>query len=224
MEHFNIAIDGPAGAGKSTLAKKLAQELSCVYVDTGAMYRALGVYFSRLGLDLADEAAVSEAVSGATVSLSYQDGVQQVFLNGEDVSAVIRSEEAGLAASRTSAYPAVRAQLTQLQKDLAAKENVVMDGRDIGSVVLPDAQLKIYLTASFRVRGSRRFEELKAKGENPDLSRIIADIEQRDEQDKTRKVAPLIQAEDAELLDSSDLDINGVLERMRELCRSHGLL
>ena len=157
---FNIAIDGPAGAGKSTIAKMVAKKLNFIYVDTGAMYRAIALYLLRSGIDTADEAKVSEAVKNADITIRYQDGSQQVILNGEDVSGKIRTEEVGNTASATSVYPAVRAHLLELQRSLAASQNVIMDGRDIGTCILPDAQAKIYLTASSRVRAVRRYKEL----------------------------------------------------------------
>ena len=161
---FNIAIDGPAGAGKSTIAKKIAAELSFIYVDTGAMYRAMGLLFLRKGIDPKDSAAIEAAALEADVTIGYENGEQQVYLNGENVTASLRNEEVGNMASATSIYPGVRRQLTALQKEMAANQDVVMDGRDIGTAVLPDAQLKIYLTASSHVRAVRRYEELKAKG------------------------------------------------------------
>ena len=161
---FNIAIDGPAGAGKSTIAKLVAKKLDFIYVDTGAMYRAIALYLLRSGVDTADEAAVSEAVKNADITICYRDGAQQVILNGEDVSGLIRTEEVGNTASAVSVYPAVRAHLLELQRSLAASRNVIMDGRDIGTCILPDAEAKIYLTASSRVRAMRRYKELTEKG------------------------------------------------------------
>ena len=180
MKHFNIAIDGPAGAGKSTIARRAAGQLGFVYVDTGAMYRAMALYFLRKGINPADEEAVSRTCSEAEVSIRYQDGAQQVLLNGEDVSGQIRTEEVGKTASVVSAYTPVREKLTELQKELAARENVIMDGRDIGTCVLPQAPAKIYLTASVEVRALRRFRELTEKGEACDLEEIKKDIANRD--------------------------------------------
>ncbi|MCR4869464.1 MAG: (d)CMP kinase [Lachnospiraceae bacterium] len=220
----NIAIDGPAGAGKSTIAKQLAKDLGYIYVDTGAMYRAMGLYFTSKQIDPQDGDKISEAAKDAVVSLSYVDGMQHVLLNGKDVTGEIRTEEAGKMASATSGYPAVREHLTNLQKELAARENVVMDGRDIGTCVLPNADLKVYLTASSEVRGKRRYKELVEKGVEADLDVIIEDIEKRDAADMNREVSPLRQAEDALLLDSSELTINQVVETMKDMCKRKGLL
>lgn len=212
-----IAIDGPAGAGKSTIAKRVAKDLSFVYVDTGAMYRSIGLYMLKNGIDIHDKDAVEKASEKADVRLSYIDGTQHVLLNGEDVSTQIREEEVGKAASVVSAYPQVRKNLTALQKKLAETENVVMDGRDIGTCVLPDAFLKIYLTASPEVRGNRRYLELVEKGENPDLDEIIADIKKRDEADMTREISPLRKADDAVEVDSSDMTIDQVVAKIESL-------
>ncbi len=204
---FNIAIDGPAGAGKSTIAKRLAEELSYVYVDTGAMYRAMALYFLRRGIDPKDEQAVSAACDEVDVTLKYQDGCQCVVLNGENVNAYIRTEEIGNTASQTSAYAKVREKLTAMQQKLAQTNDVIMDGRDIGTCVLPHAQVKIYLTASTAARAGRRYRELADKGQAADLSQIEADIKARDERDMHREIAPLKQAEDAVLVDTSDMNI-----------------
>lgn len=214
---FNIAIDGPAGAGKSTIAKKLAADLGYVYVDTGAMYRALAYYFLKNDVDASDEQAIAEACENVDVTIQYVDGEQQVLLNGENVNGVIRKEEVGNMASVTSAYPVVRTKLVDLQRRLAEKENVIMDGRDIGTVVLPNANVKIYLTASSLVRAKRRYDELKAKGVSCDLNAIEQDIIDRDYRDMHRETSPLKQAESAVLLDSSDLDIDGVVAAMKEI-------
>lgn len=211
-----IAIDGPAGAGKSTIAKKVASDLSFVYVDTGAMYRSIGLYMLKKRIDIHDKDAVEKASQDADVRLQYIDGTQHVLLNGEDVSREIREEEVGKAASVVSAYPQVRANLTALQKRLAETENVVMDGRDIGTCVLPDAFLKIYLTASPEVRGRRRFLELKEKGENPDLNEIIEDIRKRDQADMTREISPLKKADDAVEIDSSEMTIDEVVKAIED--------
>lgn len=211
-----IAIDGPAGAGKSTIAKKVASDISFVYVDTGAMYRSIGLYMLKKGIDIHDKDAVEKASQDADVRLVYIDGTQHVLLNGEDVSREIREEEVGKAASVVSAYPQVRANLTALQKRLAETENVVMDGRDIGTCVLPDAFLKIYLTASPEVRGRRRFLELKEKGENPDLNEIIENIRKRDQADMTREISPLKKADDAVEIDSSEMTIDEVVKAIED--------
>ena len=216
---YNIAIDGPAGAGKSTIAKKFAADLGYVYVDTGAMYRAMAYYFLQNNISADDETAISAACPNVNVTIEYKDSVQQVILNGENVNGVIRNEEVGNMASATSIYPAVRTKLVELQRELAAKQNVIMDGRDIGTVVLPDANVKIYLTASSKVRAQRRYDELTAKGEKCDFDAIEKDIIDRDYRDMHRETSPLKQAEDAVLLDSSDLDIDGVVARMKEIIK-----
>ncbi len=220
----NIAIDGPAGAGKSTIARRLAKELGYIYVDTGAMYRAMGLFFTTRGVDPHNKERICAAAKDASVTLSYENGEQHVLLNGEDVTGKIRTEEAGKMASATSGFMPVREHLTNLQKELAARENVVMDGRDIGTCVLPNADLKVYLTASSSVRGERRYKELVEKGMPADLDVIIADIEKRDEADMNREVSPLKQAEDAVLLDSSDLTIDQVVEKMMEMCKEKDLI
>ncbi len=214
---YNIAIDGPAGAGKSTIAKKLAEALQFVYVDTGAMYRAMGLYFLEHGISGDDEAAVCAAAEDLTVSIDYVDGVQRVLLNEEDVTGKIRTEAVGNMASVTSKYPAVRAKLLDLQRDIAAARNVIMDGRDIGTTILPDADLKIFLTASAHTRALRRYHELLEKGMDADLDIIEADIIKRDEQDMNRAASPLKQAEDAILVDSSDLSIEEVVAEILRL-------
>ena len=216
---YNIAIDGPAGAGKSTIAKKLAADLGYVYVDTGAMYRAMAYYFLQNNIAADDEAAISAACPDVNVTIEYKDGAQQVILNGENVNGVIRNEEVGNRASATSVYPVVRTKLVELQRQLAAKQSVIMDGRDIGTVVLPDANVKIYLTASSKVRAKRRYDELTAKGEKCDLDAIEQDIIDRDYRDMHRETSPLKQADDAVLLDSSDLDIDGVVAKMKEIIK-----
>lgn len=217
---INIAIDGPAGAGKSTIAKRLAKELGYIYVDTGAMYRAMAYYFLKNHISAEDENRIAAACEHVDITIRYQDGEQQVILNGENVNGVIRNEEVGNMASSTSVYPVVRKKLVELQQQLAVKENVIMDGRDIGTVVLPNADVKIYLTASSKVRAKRRYEELTSKGEVCDLEQIEQDIIDRDYRDMNRENSPLKQADDAVLLDSSDLDIDGVVEKMKEIIKS----
>ena len=212
---FNIAIDGPAGAGKSTIAKTLAKELGYVYVDTGAMYRAMAYYFLQQGIDKDDEAAITAAADGADVTIRYEDGAQQVLLNGENVTASLRTEQVGNMASATSVYPAVRTKLVALQQKLAQTTDVIMDGRDIGTCVLPQAQVKIYLTASVETRAKRRYKELLEKGEPADLEKIAADIEERDYRDMHREMSPLRQAEDAVLVDSSEMNIDEVVAAIR---------
>ena len=217
---INIAIDGPAGAGKSTIAKRLAKELGYIYVDTGAMYRAMAYYFLKNQISAEDENRIAAACEHVDITIRYQDGEQQVILNGENVNGVIRNEEVGNMASSTSVYPVVRKKLVELQQQLAVKENVIMDGRDIGTVVLPNADVKIYLTASSKVRAKRRYDELTSKGEVCDLEQIEQDIIDRDYRDMNRETSPLKQADDAVLLDSSDLDIDGVVGKMKEIIKS----
>jgi len=214
-----VAIDGPAGAGKSTIAKELAKKLGFVYVDTGAMYRALGIFFIDRGISGDDESAIESSLPEAKVTIAYEEGQQQVFLNGENVTGRLRTEEVGKMASQTSAYKAVRKALLDLQRDLANQENVIMDGRDIGSTVLPEAQVKIYLTASVECRGKRRYDELVKKGEAADFEVIKQDIEKRDHQDMTRKESPLVQCEDAVLVDSSEMNIQEVVEHIYAICQ-----
>ncbi|MBQ2803276.1 MAG: (d)CMP kinase [Lachnospiraceae bacterium] len=214
---FNIAVDGPAGAGKSTIAKLVAKKMNLIYVDTGAMYRAMALYMLKQNVDINDETAVAEACTGADVTIKYEDGMQVVYLNGENVNAFLRTEEVGNAASKTSAIPAVRARLLELQQNLAKTSDCIMDGRDIGTCVLPNADVKIYLTASSAVRAKRRYDELTAKGEACDIAQIQADIEERDHRDMTREIAPLKQAEDAVLVDSSYMTIDEVVEKIVEL-------
>lgn len=219
---FNIAIDGPAGAGKSTVARLVARELSYIYVDTGALYRALALYFLNKHIDTKDETAVAAACSKVLVSLYYENNEQQVLLNGENVTGLIRSEEVGNIASLTSAYPAVREKLLQLQQKLAVDENVVMDGRDIGTCVLKEAPLKIYLTASVATRGKRRFDELTAKAISCNIEEICKDIEERDERDMHRTLSPLMQAKDAILVDSSDMSVKEVVETIIFYAKERG--
>lgn len=220
---FNIAIDGPAGAGKSTIAKTVAKKLGFIYVDTGAMYRAMALSFIRQGIGAEDEAAISAACEDADITIRYQDGAQQVLLNGEDVSGLIRTEAVGNMASATSIYPAVRAHLLDLQRGLAASADVLMDGRDIGTCILPDADAKVFLTASTKVRALRRYKELVEKGETCNLEEIEQDIIDRDQRDMNRDTAPLRQADDAVLLDSSEMSITEVVDAIIGVARSHGL-
>ena len=214
---FNIAIDGPAGAGKSTIAKQLAKELGYVYVDTGAMYRAMAYYFLTNQIQSDDIESISKACEDVDVSISYENGVQIVWLNGENISDKIRTEEVGKMASATSVHPVVRTKLVELQQKLAKTTNVIMDGRDIGTVVLPNANVKIYMTADARVRAKRRFDELTAKGMECDLDEIEKDILERDYRDMNRETSPLKKAEDAVELDTSHLDIDGVVNAMKEI-------
>lgn len=211
---YSIAIDGPAGAGKSTIAKEIAKRLSFVYIDTGAMYRAMAVYFMENKADTEDYAEMEKLCEKVDVVITYEEGVQQVLLNGENVTGRLRTEEVGKMASKTSQCPAVRKKLVLLQQKLAQSTDVIMDGRDIGTYVLPGATLKIYLTASVAARAKRRFDELVQKGENPDLQVITADIEKRDYADMHREHSPLRQAEDAVYLDTSDMGIVQVAEKI----------
>ncbi len=206
----SIAIDGPAGAGKSTIAKMVAKELGFIYVDTGAMYRAMALYLIRKGIDREDTAGIEKACEDADISIEYENGQQVVLLMGENVNAYLRTEEVGNMASASSANLKVRKKLVDLQKKLAATKDVVMDGRDIGTVVLPDSKCKIYLTASSSVRAKRRFDELTEKGITSDIKQIEDDIIERDHRDMTRENSPLKQADDAVLIDSSDMTIEEV--------------
>lgn len=212
-----IAIDGPAGAGKSTIAKRLSAELGYVYIDTGAMYRTIGLYCLKQGADLENEEQISDLCGQAVIDIRYQDGVQHMYLEDEDVSETIRTEEVSAAASTVSKYPRVRERLVRMQQELAQRYDVVMDGRDIGTKVLPEADLKIYLTASVEVRAERRYKEYLAKGVSCDLEEIKRDIAARDHQDMTREHSPLCKAEDAVEVDSSNLSIDEVVKTIKEL-------
>lgn len=220
MSYFNLAIDGPAGAGKSTIAKRIAKQLGFIYVDTGAMYRAMALYFLRNNIGATDSEKIEKACEGVDVTIEYKNGEQHVILNGENVNGLIRTEEVGNMASASSVNKTVRLKLVELQQNLAKKENVVMDGRDIGTYVLPNAALKIYLTASSKERARRRWAELKEKGMDADINSIELDIVERDTRDMTRVFAPLRQAEDAVYLDSSDMTIDEVVEKIITLYES----
>ena len=215
---YNIAIDGPAGAGKSTIAKLIAKELGYVYVDTGAMYRALAIHFLKQGLTPEDTEKIKEACKSAKVTLQYENGVQQVYLNGENVTGMLREEAVGNMASVSSAIGEVRAQLLELQRELARTKDVVMDGRDIGTNILPNADVKVYLTASVEERARRRYTELQEKGIACNLDEIAHDIEERDTRDMSREIAPLKQAEDATFVDSSNMSIEEVVQAIINLC------
>lgn len=216
---YSIAIDGPAGAGKSTIAKLIAKKKNYIYVDTGAMYRAMALYFLESGISAQEQDKISEASKKVDVTITYENGEQIVLLNGRNVNGLIRTEEVGNMASASSVNKDVRAKLVELQQALAQKEDVVMDGRDIGTCVLPNANVKVYLTASSRVRALRRSEELKAKGEECDIDKIEKDIIERDYRDMHREISPLRQAEDAVLLDSSDMTIEEVADAIISLCK-----
>ncbi|WP_419038820.1 (d)CMP kinase [Enterocloster bolteae] len=215
---YNVAIDGPAGAGKSTIAKLVAKEKGYVYVDTGAMYRGLAIHFLENGIEAEETGKIVEACKDADVTIRYEDGQQQVYLNGKNITAKLREEAVGNMASKSSAIPEVRAKLLELQRELARKENVIMDGRDIGTCVLPDADVKVFLTASVETRAKRRYDELVEKGVACDLEEIARDIAERDERDSTREIAPLKQAEDAVLVDSSYMTIEEVVAAIVKLC------
>jgi len=219
MKKMNIAIDGPAGAGKSTIAKALARELGMIYVDTGAMYRAIGLYCTRKNIAGDDANAVEAECDRIHVSIVYQNGEQIVCLNGENVNEQIRTAQAGTMASAISVHKKVRAKMVELQKKLAEENSVVMDGRDIGTVVLPNAEVKIYLTASSSVRAKRRYDELIAKGQDCNLEELQREIEERDYRDMHREISPLKKAEDAVELDTSELSIREVVEKMLQIVK-----
>lgn len=216
---FNVAIDGPAGAGKSTIAKLAAKELDFIYVDTGAMYRGLAVHFLKKGIEPEETDRIAQACKEAEVTIGYENGIQQVYLNGENITGRLRDEKVGNMASKSSAIPQVREKLLELQRTLAKTKDVIMDGRDIGTCVLPDADVKVFLTASVRTRAKRRYEELVEKGIACTLNEIEKDIQERDERDSTRKIAPLKQAEDAVLIDSSEMTVNEVVKQIVALCK-----
>ena len=218
---ISVAIDGPSGAGKSSMARRLAADLGYTYVDTGAMYRAIGLYVRRAGADTKDPAAVEALLPQIQLDIRLQDGAQHILLNGEDVTEAVRAEDIGMAASDVSAHPAVRAFLLDTQRNLAASRDVLMDGRDIGTVVLPNATVKIYLTASADARARRRLAELLEKGKQTDYATVLADIEQRDYQDTHRAVAPLRQAEDAILVDTSDIGIEESFALLKKTILAH---
>ena len=214
---YQIAIDGPAGAGKSTIAKKIAADLGWIYADTGAMYRAMALYFLRNGIASDEEEKINAAVNDIAIRIEYDENGQQVILNDENVSGLIRTEEVSNMTSKISIYPRVREKLVNLQRELAASTSLVMDGRDIGTTVLPDATLKVYLTASVEERAKRRYREYLEKGTEADIKEIEADIADRDYRDMHREISPLAQAEDAVLVDSSDMSIEQVVDCIKGL-------
>ena len=217
---YSIAIDGPAGAGKSTIARRLAGELGFYYVDTGAMFRTVAYFMDVLGISPKDVDGVERYIDELTVTIDYdEDGVQHMIMNGMDVTEDIRTQEISQKASLVSVHGVVRDLLLSMQRDVAKRHNVIMDGRDIGTVVLPKADVKIFLTADPEVRAKRRYEELTAKGEKADLDRILKEIQQRDYQDSHRAIAPLKQAGDAVKVDTSGLDIDGVLEAIKAVVK-----
>lgn len=215
---YNIAIDGPAGAGKSTIARTIARKMNLIYVDTGAMYRAMALFMLREGTGPEDTEAIGRKCRDAEITIRYENGEQVVYLNGENVNMYLRTEEVGNMASTVAAQPAVRSQMVELQKNLAAVSDCIMDGRDIGTCVLPNADVKIYLTADSAVRAQRRYEELRDRGEECDLKKIQVDIEERDHRDKHREHSPLKQAEDAVLMDSSQMSIEEVVQTILKIC------
>lgn len=216
---YNVAIDGPAGAGKSTIAKLVAKEKGYIYVDTGAMYRGLAIHFLDKGIQAEETEKIIEACKDAEVTIKYEDGVQQVYLNGNNITSRLRDEEVGNMASKSSPIPEVRAKLLELQQGLARTQDVIMDGRDIGTCVLPNADVKVFLTASVETRAKRRFDELTEKGVECDLKEIAKDIAERDERDMTREIAPLKKADDAVLVDSSNMTIEEVVAAITSLCK-----
>ena len=218
---ISVAIDGPSGAGKSTLARRLAAEMGFVYVDTGAMYRSIGLYAVRAGVDPHDADAVAALLPKIRLDIRLLDGAQHIYLNGEDVSDAIRAENIGMAASAVAAHPAVRTFLLDTQRGLAASQNILMDGRDIGTVVLPNATVKIFLTASAEARAQRRAKELAEKGQPADFATVLADIQQRDYQDSHRAVAPLKQAADAILVDTSDIGLQESFDLLKRTILAH---
>lgn len=222
MKYRSIAIDGPSGAGKSTLAKRLAQELGFLYVDTGAIYRTVGVAVRRRGIDPADGAAVAALLPGLSITMGYgEDGLQHMFLDGEDVTSVIRENEISAYASKVAAIPAVRDFLLEMQRRLAREHDVIMDGRDIGTVVLPQADLKIFLTAAAEARARRRYQELLERGQKARLDQVLSEVIERDRQDTEREIAPLRQAADAVVADTTALDLEGSFQLLLGLIREH---
>ena len=211
-----VAIDGPAGAGKSSIARKVAEEIGFIYVDTGALYRSIGLHMLKKHIFPGDEQAVPKELEHVDIALEFKDGEQRVILFGEDVSDLIRTSEVSRASSQVSAIPAVREFLLELQKNMAKTHNVIMDGRDIGTVVLPDAQVKVFLTASAEERAKRRHKEMLEKGNEADLSAILEEIKERDERDANREIAPLVPAEDAVIVDTTGMTMQEVIDKLKE--------
>ncbi len=216
---YNIAIDGPAGAGKSTVARQVALKKKYIYVDTGAMYRGLAVHFLKNHISPQDQKKITDSLKDAKIRIDYEEGVQQLYLNDENITGILRDEAVGDMASKSSQIPEVREKLLELQQSLAREQDVVMDGRDIGTNILPNADVKVYLTASVETRAKRRYDELTGKGVPCNIEEIMKDIRERDHRDMTRKTAPLKQAEDAVLIDSSEMSIEEVTEAILKLCR-----
>lgn len=217
---YSVALDGPGGAGKSTIAKEIAKQKNIVYVDTGAMYRAIGLYMLCNGIDINDSRAVCAVLPAVDIKLEYTDGAQRIILCGKDVSAEIRKNQVSMAASTVSAYPRVRQFLLETQRSLAKTQSVIMDGRDIGTVVLPNATVKIFITADSRVRAQRRYKELLQRGEEITYEKVLRDIQRRDYRDSHRRAAPLKQAEDAVLLDTSDMDFDTAVKAVKDIIES----
>ena len=216
----NIALDGPSGSGKSTMAKRISKELGYAYIDTGALYRALALFVKRAGIDPGDEAAVASGIKTVEVGFHFSDGVQRTYLNGEDVSELIRSPEISDYASRTSSLRCVRAKLLAVQRDFAAVHSLIMDGRDIGTTVLPDAPIKLYLTADAEDRAQRRYAELLSRGEKVDFATVLSDIQQRDARDMTREISPLRRAEDAVLVETTGLSLEEGYQKVKSVILS----
>lgn len=219
---YSIAIDGPAGAGKSTIAKEISNRMGCHYVDTGAMYRAMALFIVKSGVSMHDSKAISEKCQEADITVTYEEEGQIVWLNGENVNGQIRTQQVGEMASVTSVNPDVRKKLVELQQKLASTTDIIMDGRDIGTCVLPNATVKIYLTASVEVRAKRRYDELIAKGENADLAKVAEEIRIRDERDMNRDISPLKQADDAVLVDTSDMNVEEVINTIMDIAKKNG--
>lgn len=219
-EIYNIALDGPAGSGKSTIAKALAKDYNILYLDTGAMYRACGLKALRLGVDTKDEVAVEKMLPALNVKVEYKDGAQHTILDGEDVSSAIRENAVSMAASNISAHPCVRIKLVEMQREIAKSMSCVLDGRDIGSAVLPDAKYKFFITADSKIRAMRRYKELTERGEKVDFDTLHAEIVARDKQDSERKFSPLVQAKDAVVIDTSNMSIDEVVNKVKSLIQS----